>query len=320
MRILVTGGAGFIGSSLVDALISLGHAVVVIDNFNDFYAPNTKERNVVIHKGNPNYKLIRGDVENICDLEKAFAYGPVDVVYHLAARAGVRPSLENPLGYAKSNYIGTLNVLEAMRRQGVSKLFFASSSSVYGNCGDDVFSETAKVARPISPYAATKVACESLVYTYAHLYDIDAMCFRFFTVYGPRQRPDLAIHKFTRKIDAGDPIQMYGDGSSKRDYTYIGDIVRALVSALSVGSFSYEIVNLGGGEPIELSRMITELENALGKKAVVERLPMQPGDVNRTACDWRKAHELLGYAPQTSFSDGIRNFVRWFNEQKSEVL
>jgi len=315
MRILVTGGAGFIGSSLVDVLLNYGHEVVVIDNFNDFYSEDIKNRNIASHLENKKYKLFRGDIENISDLEKVFEDGRIDVVYHLAARAGIRPSLINPLEYAKTNYIGTLNVLDTMRFHGVKRIFFASSSSVYGNCTDAAFSEDTKVSQPISPYAATKAACESLIYTYTHLYDISAMCFRFFTVYGPRQRPDLAIHKFARKIVNGEYIQMYGDGSSKRDYTYIADVVSALAAALKVSDFSYEIVNLGGGEPIVLSRMISELESALGMKAFVKRFPMQPGDVNRTVCDWSKARALLGYMPHTSFSVGIHNFVNWFRLQ-----
>ncbi len=316
MKILVTGGAGFIGSTLADALLACGHRVVAVDDFNDFYDPEIKESNVAQNLGRENYTLIRGNIECEEDADAVFESDRFDAVYHLAARAGIRPSLLNPLGYAATNYIGTLNILEAMRKHGVKRLFFASSSSVYGNCKDEQFSETARVSEPISPYAATKVACESLIYAYSHLYGIQAVCFRFFTVYDPRQRPDLAIHKFARRIVEGSAIQMYGDGTTKRDYTYVDDVVAALVAALSISSAQYEIINLGGGEPITLSRMISELEAALGVKAEIERLPMQPGDVDKTVCDWRKANKLLGYAPKTSFSAGIVNFVNWFRSQR----
>ena len=311
MRILVTGGAGFIGSNLADALLDDGHDVVVVDNFNDYYDPSIKERNVAPHEGDPRYRLYRCDIEDASALAAVFAENAFDCVVHLAARAGVRPSLENPSAYVRTNVLGTTNVLDQMQRHGVGKLVFASSSSVYGNCPEAMFSEDLKVTEPISPYAATKSACEQICYTYCHLYGIRTVCLRFFTVYGPRQRPDLAIRKFVEKIERGEPIEMYGDGTTKRDYTFIADIVKGIRSAIAYDATPYEIVNLGGGEPITLARMIATIEKVLGKKARIVTKPMQPGDVVKTVCDWSKAKRLLGYVPSTSFEDGIRKFVEW---------
>lgn len=311
MKMLVTGGAGFIGSSLADALLADGHEVVVTDNFNDYYDPAIKERNVAPHEGDPRYRLYRCDIEDASALAAVFAENAFDCVVHLAARAGVRPSLENPSAYVRTNVLGTTNILDQMRRHGVRKLVFASSSSVYGNCPEEMFSEELKVTEPISPYAATKSACEQICYTYCHLYGIRTVCLRFFTVYGPRQRPDLAIRKFVEKIERGEPIEMYGDGTTKRDYTYIADIVAGIRGAIAYDKTPYEIVNLGGGEPITLKRMIETIEKVLGKKATVLRKPMQPGDVIKTVCDWSKAKRLFGYVPGTTFEQGIRNFVNW---------
>ncbi len=315
MNYLITGGAGFIGSSLADKLLSDGHQIVVVDNFNDYYDVAIKESNVAQHKNNPNYKLYRTDIENEKALRPIFKKHQFDAVIHLAARAGVRPSLARPMDYVKTNILGTVNILENMRESGVKKLVIASSSSVYGNCKEKEFSEDLKVTEPISPYAATKSACEQLCYTWHHLYDLDVVALRFFTVYGPRQRPDLAIHKFTKKIEAGEPIQMYGDGSTKRDYTYIDDIVSGIKGAINYNKTGYEIINLGGGEPITLKRMIETIEDAVGKPAIIEQKPMQPGDVDKTVCDWRKAHKLLKYTPKTTFEQGIKNFVKWRNER-----
>ena len=315
MKYLVTGGAGFIGSNLTDSLLKDGHEIVVVDNFNDYYDTKIKEENVAPHKNNPHYKLYRADIENIKVLKTIFAHHKFDAVVHLAARAGVRPSLERPLDYVNSNILGTVNILECMKDSDCKKLVIASSSSVYGNCKEEKFSEDLKVTEPISPYAATKSACEQLCYTWHHLYGINVVALRFFTVYGPRQRPDLAINKFARLIDEGKPIQMYGDGTTKRDYTFIDDIVAGIKASIAYDKTGYEIINLGGGEPISLKRMIETIEKAMGKKAVIEQQPMQPGDVNKTVCDWNKAHKLLNYTPKTTFEQGIRKFVKWRNER-----
>ncbi len=315
MNYLITGGAGFIGSNLADKLLADGHDIVVVDNFNDYYDVAIKESNVAQHKNNPNYKLYRADIENEKTLRPIFKKHQFDAVIHLAARAGVRPSLERPMDYVKTNILGTVNILENMRESGVKKLVIASSSSVYGNCKEKEFSEDLKVTEPISPYAATKSACEQLCYTWHHLYDLDVVALRFFTVYGPRQRPDLAIHKFTKKIEAGEPIQMYGDGSTKRDYTYIDDIVAGITGAINYNKTGYEIINLGGGEPITLKRMIETIETTVGKKAIIEQKPMQPGDVDKTVCDWSKAHKLLKYTPKTTFEQGIQKFIEWSHQR-----
>lgn len=311
MRYLITGGAGFIGSNLADKLLADGNEVVVIDNFNDYYDVSVKEANVAQALQNPNYRLYRLDIEDMPRLEAVFKAHKFDAVIHLAARAGVRPSLENPVEYVKSNILGTVNVLEAMRQFGVKKLVIASSSSVYGNCNAEIFSEDLKVTEPISPYAATKSACEQLCYTWHHLYGINVVALRFFTVYGPRQRPDLAINKFSRLIAENKPIEMYGDGSTKRDYTFIGDIVQGICASIAYDKTGYEIINLGGGEPITLKRMIQTIEDAMGKKAEIIQKPMQPGDVNKTVCDWSKAQRLLGYRPRTTFEQGIKKFISW---------
>ncbi len=310
-HILITGGAGFIGSNLADKLLADGHRVTVIDNFNDYYNPEIKEHNIAHNLNNPNYKLYRADIENLNDLDAIFAENTFDAIVHLAARAGVHPSLEKPSEYVQTNVAGTVNILELMKRYSVKKLVFASSSSVYGNCQAELFSEDLKITEPISPYAATKSACEQLCYTWHKLYELSVMCLRFFTVYGPRQRPDLAINKFCRLIKNGEPIQMYGDGTTKRDYTYIDDIVNGICGAIDYNKTGYEIVNLGGGEPITLKRMIATIESALAETAIIEQMPMQPGDVDKTVCDWSKAHKLFGYTPSTTFENGIKQFIEW---------
>lgn len=311
MNILITGAAGFIGSTLADKLLQRNDNVIAIDNFNDYYDVNIKEQNVLHNLSKSNYKLYRANIEDIQSLKKIFQENNIDVVVHLAARAGVRPSIDSPLAYVKTNIEGTVNILECMKSNNIKKLVFASSSSVYGNCHEDVFSEDLKVTEPISPYAATKSAGEQIIYTYSHLYNIQAVCLRFFTVYGPRQRPDLAINKFTRLIETNQSIDMYGDGSTMRDYTFIDDIVRGIEGAIEYSDTQYEIINLGGGEPVTLKRMIEIIEKTLGKNAIVNQLPMQPGDVNKTVSDVRKAERLLGYHPQTSFVDGIKKFIDW---------
>ena len=314
MKILITGGAGFIGSNLADRLLSVGHDVVVVDNFNDYYDVSLKEKNVSANLNNPHYKLYRVDICDRDAIARVFSDNNIDVVVHLAARAGVRPSLENPVAYVETNILGTVNILEQMKLHNIKKLVFASSSSVYGNCSAEKFSEDLKVTEPISPYAATKSACEQIIYTYHHLYKINAVCLRFFTVYGPRQRPDLAIRKFVEKIESGTPIDMYGDGSTRRDYTYIDDIISGICAAIKYDKTGYEIINLGGGEPITLKRMIETIEKVLGKSAIINKQPMQPGDVDKTVCDWKKANNLLGYTPQTTFEQGIKKFKEWKNE------
>ena len=310
MNILITGGAGFIGSTLADRLIN-ENKIIVIDNFNDYYDPKIKENNIKTNINNPNYKLYRGD---ICDenlVNKIFNEDKIDCVVHIAARAGVRPSLENPLEYIKTNIYGTTNILDKMQKTNVKKLVFASSSSVYGNCKAEKFSEDLKVTEPISPYAATKSACEQIIYTYSKLYNIQAICLRFFTVYGPKQRPDLAIRKFTELIEQNKPIPVYGDGTTMRDYTYINDIIDGIVSAINYDKTPYEIINLGGGSPVTLNEMIKTIEDVLGKKAIIERLSMQPGDVDKTVSDITKAKNLLNYNPKTTFKEGIKKFIEW---------
>ncbi len=317
MNILITGGAGFIGSTLADKLLKENNKVFVIDNFNDYYDVRLKEKNVSVNLDNSNYKLYRGD---ICDRElvaEIFSENKIDTVVHIAARAGVRPSLEDPLEYIRSNLDGTINILENMKKAEVKKIVFASSSSVYGNCKAEKFSEDLKVTEPISPYAATKSACEQFLYTYSKLYGINTVCLRFFTVYGPKQRPDLAIRKFIELIEKDEPIPVYGDGTTMRDYTFIKDIVGGICSAIEYDKTPYEIINLGGGSPVTLNQMIETIEEALGKKAIINRLPMQPGDVNKTVSDITKARNLLNYNPQTSFKEGIKKFVEW---RKNETI
>lgn len=316
MAILITGAAGFIGSSLCEELLKLGKNIIGIDNFDAFYAREIKESNIKNCLKNKNFKFYEADLTDIDVLKEVFAQNQINQVIHLAAKAGVRPSIEHPLDYCRTNVVGSLNILEMMRQYNVKRLVFASSSSVYGNCRAEIFSEDLKVSEPISPYAASKSALEQFIYTYSKLFDIQAVCLRFFTVYGPRQRPDLAIHKFTRLIDEGKPIPMFGDGSTKRDYTYIDDIVSGVCAAADYAQTRYEIINLGGGEPVSLVRMIEVIEKHLGKKAIINHLPMQPGDVDKTAADISKAGRLLGYKPHTNFEQGIEKFVAWYLAEK----
>ncbi|MCI5824478.1 MAG: GDP-mannose 4,6-dehydratase [Candidatus Gastranaerophilales bacterium] len=311
MNILITGGAGFIGSTLADKLLEKNNKIVVIDNFNDYYSPKLKEKNIKHNLDNKNYKLYRGD---ICDknlLSKIFEENKIDVVVHIAASAGVRPSIENPLSYVKNNIEGTVNILEVMKENGIKKIVFASSSSIYGNCKEEIFSEDLKVSEPISPYAASKSACEQFLYTYSKLFDIQVVALRFFTVFGPRQRPDLAIRKFIDLITENKPIPVYGDGTTIRDYTYVDDIVDGIISAINYNDTPYEIINLGGGAPVSLNQMIETIEKVLNKKATIEHLPMQLGDVSKTAADITKAKKLLNYNPKTSFKEGIIKFIEW---------
>jgi len=317
-HLLVTGGAGFIGSHLVDRLLDAGHYVTVIDDFNDFYNPETKRQNIKEHLLSKSYRLEEGDIRDLHFLDKIFSSEQYDAVIHLAARAGVRPSLEEPVLYQEVNVAGTQNIFECCRKYGIKKCLFASSSSVYGVNSKIPFSEEDNIAKPISPYAATKAAGELLAHVYSHLYDIQILCLRFFTVYGPRQRPDLAINKFTRLIDTGQPIPVFGDGTTRRDYTYIDDIINGLLGALAYQTTKYEVINLGNSATVVLKDLIATLEEALGKKATIEWLPSQPGDVPQTYADVTKAAGLLGYKPQTSIKQGIGNFVKW--HQKNNKL
>ncbi len=303
MEILVTGGAGFIGSHVVEALLRRGDAVTVLDDFNDFYDPAVKRRNAQDFP-----RVIEGDIRGQLPDQK------FDAIIHLAARAGVRPSLAQPQLYTDVNIVGTQNLLEFARQTGVKKFVFASSSSVYGVNQKVPFSESDLISKPISPYAATKLAGEALCHVYHHLYGIDIVCLRFFTVYGPRQRPDLAIHKFTKAILAGKPIEMYGDGCARRDFTYITDILQGILAALD-RPLGYEIINLGESHTVEVRQLIALIEQATGQRAVIRELPDQPGDVPITFADVTKARRLLGYHPTTPIEAGIPQFVEWFRDQ-----
>lgn len=311
MRVVVTGGAGFIGSHLCDALLRDGHEVVALDNLDDFYDPGVKRANLRGARANAGFTLVEGDIRDAAVVDRLLTSGGVDAIVHLAARAGVRPSIENPLLYEDVNVRGTLVLLEAARRHDVGKFVFASSSSVYGNSRKVPFSESDRVDDPISPYAATKKAGELITHTYHHLYGLNVTCLRFFTVYGPRQRPDLAIHKFARLIDAGDAIPVFGDGATMRDYTYIDDII-AGVSASIERCRGYHIYNLGESRPVTLRRLIECLEAALDRRATIERLPPQPGDVDQTHADVALAARELGYRPATTLEAGLARFVSWF--------
>ncbi|HSE97866.1 MAG TPA: GDP-mannose 4,6-dehydratase, partial [Blastocatellia bacterium] len=318
-RVLVTGGAGFIGSHLVDHLMAGGGSLVtVVDDFNDFYDPALKRANVERHLGRPEFNLVEASIVDAKAMDELFGRGQFDMVVHLAARAGVRPSLEAPLAYEESNVRGTYVLLESARRHGVGRFVFGSSSSVYGVNSKVPFSEDDPIARPISPYSATKIAGEAACHTYSHLYNMSIICLRFFTVYGARQRPDLAIHKFARLIKAGRSIPLYGDGTTRRDYTYIDDIISGVTAAMKYDASRFEVINLGESETVELRRLVELLETALGKKAVIEHQPAQPGDVPITYADISKARRLLGYNPQTKIEAGIDRFARWFKEQGSE--
>lgn len=320
---MVTGGAGFIGSHLCEALLSQGDRILNVDSFNDYYDPEIKRRNVgdtrrwMADRGiaEEQYEVHEGDIRDVAFLNGVFERSRIDAIVHLAAYAGVRPSIEHPALYADVNVNGTVNLLEKCRLHGVRSFVFASSSSVYGNNEKVPFAEDDAVDYPISPYAATKKAGELLCHTYHHLYGINMACLRFFTVFGPRQRPDLAIHKFAKLISERKPLPYYGDGSTERDYTYIEDIIDGVTKSIAWtldGQGKYEVFNLGESNTIRLDRMIGAIEEALGMKATLNRLPMQPGDVNRTNADVSKAKRLLGYDPKWRFEDGIRAFASWF--------
>ncbi len=311
MSILVTGGAGFIGSHVLDRLVERGEKVVCLDNFNDYYSPDVKRSNIEQALASGQVELVEGDIRD-GDLCRSLMCQGVESVIHLAARAGVRPSIQEPVLYEEVNCVGTLNLLEAARRtESVRKFIFGSSSSVYGINSKIPFSEDDPISRPISPYAATKRAGELTCHVYHHLYGLPIVCLRFFTVYGPRQRPDLAIHKFTRLIDAGEAIPVFGDGTSRRDYTYCSDVVDGVLAALE-RELDFEIINLGCGDPVELRGLIRLIAEALGKEPRINRQPEQPGDVPVTYADITRARRLLGYSPQFPIRQGIRRFVEWY--------
>lgn len=311
--VLVTGAAGFIGSHLSEALVARGDTVIGIDSFDPYYDPEIKRRNLAGLLAGERFTLIEGDINDPRSLSAAFAAG-IDRVVHLAAKAGVRPSIAQPLDYARANVEGTAAVLEAARRHGVSRFVFGSSSSVYGAANEVPFSEDQRIDRPISPYAATKVAGEALCHAWHHLYGLPIVVLRFFTVYGPRQRPDLAINKFVRLLDGGEPIPQFGDGSSSRDYTFVGDIVRGIIAAAD-SDLDFEIINLGGSSPIRLDELIAAVGAAVGVEPVVEVLPDQPGDVPRTYASVAKAQCLLGWEPRVPLAEGLRAFVAWYRQQ-----
>lgn len=316
---LVTGGAGFIGSTLSERLLKEGNKVVVIDNFCDFYDEKIKENNVKDLLKNDNFKLYRKDIRDREALKEIFDNNNINIVMHLAAMAGVRPSIENPILYQDVNCMGTQNILEEMKAHHVKNLVMASSSSVYGNCKEVPFREDMVVDFAISPYAATKKANEVMTHVYHKLFDMNVIMLRFFTVYGPKQRPDLAINKFTRLMLNNEEIPMFGDGTTSRDYTYVDDIVDGIVRSCNYvleNKNVYEILNIGNSSPISLKEMIETIARVLGVEPKIKQLPMQLGDVDRTYADITKAKQLIGYEPETSFEDGIRKFVEWFRINK----
>ena len=318
--ILITGGAGFIGSHLAEHLLREGGwNICIVDDLNDFYSPDIKRANLAGIKEKGDFKFFEADIRSPEALQPVFAENEFDVIVHLAARAGVRPSLKEPKLYAETNINGTVNLLELARDYEIKQFVFGSSSSVYGENDKLPFAETDPIFHPISPYAATKAAGELLCHTYSHLFNIRTVCLRFFTVYGARQRPDLAIHKFSKRIQDGNPISMFGDGSTRRDYTYIDDIISGVRAAMDYDASMHEVFNLGESETTELSHLIELLEGSLGKKAVIDRQPMQPGDVPITYADISKARKLLNYNPQTRIEQGIPKFVEWFQSANSST-
>lgn len=315
-NILITGGAGFIGSHLVDRLLPEGQwQVTVVDDFNDFYDPSIKRANIERHLADPNYRLVEADIRDYDALRGAFDSGEFDCIVHLAARAGVRPSLTQPRLYVETNINGTMNLLELARDHGIKQFVFGSSSSVYGTNEKVPFAEDDPIFNPISPYAATKAAGELLCHTYSHLHDMRIVCLRFFTVYGARQRPDLAIHKFTKLISSGQPVPLFGDGTTRRDYTHVDDIIAGVRAAIDYDQSKFEIINLGESRTVELRELVSLLEKALGQAAQIDRQPMQPGDVPQTFADITKARRLLNYNPQTQIEAGIAKFVDWWRSK-----
>jgi UDP-glucuronate 4-epimerase len=310
MRILVTGGAGFIGSHLVEKLLAAGHDVAILDDFNDFYDPQIKRENVsAVSK---DIAIHHVDLRDSTAVRNVFHREKFEAIAHLAARAGIRPSIQHPQLYYDTNVTGTLHLLDAARVTGVERFIFASSSSIYGISETVPFSEDQHLTQTLSPYAATKIAGEFLCSTYSHLYQMQVVALRYFTVYGPRQRPDLAIQQFTRRIYAGQPIDQFGNGTTRRDYTYIDDIIQGTMAALKYEGPLFDIFNLGESDTIQLKDLIAAIENALGKKAKINRLPEQPGDMPLTCANISKARKLLGYNPATRLSDGLPQFIDWF--------
>jgi UDP-glucuronate 4-epimerase len=310
MRILVTGGAGFIGSHLVEKLLAAGHEVAILDDFNDFYDPQIKHANIGGFVKDVAVRHV--DLRDSASVRNLFHREKFETIAHLAARAGVRPSIQHPQLYYDTNVTGTLHLLDAARVTGVERFIFASSSSVYGISKTVPFSEDQHLTQTLSPYAATKIAGEFLCSTYSHLYQMRVVALRYFTVYGPRQRPDLAIHQFTRRIYASQPIDQFGNGTTRRDYTYIDDIIQGTMAALKYEGPLFDIFNLGESDTIQLKDLIAAIENALEKKAKINRLPEQPGDMPLTCADISKARKLLGYNPATGLSDGLPRFIDWF--------
>ncbi len=309
-NVLITGGAGFIGSHLIDFLITSGsYSITCVDNFDNFYDPQLKRKNIEHHISNADFKLIEADITDrnlISQLDKQY-----DIVVHLAAKAGVRPSIKNPVLYQHVNVVGLQNILEIARSTSVKQFVFGSSSSVYGVNPNIPWKENDKDLMPVSPYASSKIAGEWLCKTYSQLYSMRFIALRFFTVYGPRQRPDLAINNFTHKIINGEPINYFGDGTTLRDYTYVKDTVAGIISAMQYDQSNFEIINLGNNHPVSLSKLVSTLEKVLNKKAILNLLPEQEGDVPLTCADISKAQQLLNYHPQTKLEDGLKYFVEW---------
>lgn len=315
-HVLVTGGAGFIGSHVIDKLLAQGVRVTSLDNLDPFYPPEVKRANIAQHLQNDLFQFVELDISDGERLHEALANLKFDAIIHLAAKAGVRPSIQNPIAYQQANVMGTQNLLEYARHQGIKQFVFASSSSVYGVNPRVPWQESDHVLEPISPYASTKVAAELLGHVYAKLFDIRFLALRFFTVYGPRQRPDLAIHKFARMMLADTPIPVFGDGTTRRDYTFVDDVVKGVLAALVYTQTNYEIINLGNSRTVSLAELIEALEVATGKKAIIDRQPMQPGDVPQTFADTQKAKKLLGYAPDTPIAEGLAQFMTWIQQQE----
>jgi UDP-glucuronate 4-epimerase len=323
MRVLLTGGAGFIGSHLAEALLHRGCQIVIVDNLDNFYSRDRKLANLREINRVGTSKFFEADICDGRGMREIFHQARPDVVIHLAARAGVRPSIEQPRLYERVNVAGTYNLLELSREFSIRRFIFGSSSSVYGMSDRVPFCESDMRLQPISPYAATKLAGELACYTYAHLYSITTICLRFFTVYGPRQRPDLAIHKFTALMEAGEAIPVFGDGSMGRDYTYVDDIVSGVLSSLEyqpqAASTPFEVFNLGNSHPIRLLELVERLEAATGRNAIRQQKPLQPGDVPLTWANLDKSSRLLGYAPQIGFAEGLRRFVAWYRGTRSDT-
>jgi len=318
MTILVTGGAGFIGSHLVDRLLAEGQSVIAVDNFDPYYDRSIKEANISEHRKHDNYRLIEEDVRNLHALRDKIT-NDIDVIVHLAAKAGVRPSVKDPVAFQEVNVMGTQNMLEFAREKNVSKFIFGSSSSVYGTNENVPWSEDDHVLKPISPYASTKVSGELLGHVYSELYDIRFLALRFFTVYGPRQRPDLAIHKFLRLMHKGEQITLYGDGSSRRDYTYVADIIDGVMAAIAYSDSMYEIINLGNNRTIQLLELVEAIEQASGINANKTHGPEVPGDVEQTWADVSKAKRLFDYEPDYNLEEGLANFAKWYQANKENL-